>query len=60
MWNWWINSDLRGKLLFWGAFGIATNGIMAVFGYWMPKMCFVAIGFLLIGFCMRREDSTDI
>ena len=51
---------MRGKLLFWGAFGIAINGIMAVFGYWMPKMCFVAIGFLLIGFCMRREDSTDI
>jgi len=60
MWHWWLTTDLRGKLLFWGLCGLALNGILLLFGYWMPKMLFVASGLLLVGFSLRKEDSTDL
>lgn len=60
MWNWWLTTDFRGKLIFWGVFGLVLNGILFLFGYWLPKMLFVAIGMLLTAMCLRNEDSTDI
>lgn len=60
MWNWWLTTDLRGKLIFWGIFGLVLNGLMALFGYWMPRMCFMALGLLLVGLCIRSESSTDL
>ena len=60
MLNWYMYLDTRGKLAFWGAFGLVVNGIIYFIGLWMPILLFVSIGMLFIAAFMKSEDSTDI
>jgi len=60
MLNWWMTLTIRGKLAFWGIFGVVMNGIMLLVNLWMPILLMVSIGMLLIAAVMRGEDSTDL
>jgi hypothetical protein len=55
MLDWWINLSLRGKLIFWGVFGIAVNGVLYFIGLWMPILLFVSCGFLLLAFVVPDD-----
>lgn len=57
---WYANLDTRGKLAFWGAFGLAVNGVLYFLGLWMPVLLFVSIGMLVLALGMKSEDSRDI
>jgi lipopolysaccharide export LptBFGC system permease protein LptF len=60
MLNWYQSLGARGRLAFWGAFGLVVNGIIYPLGIWMPILLFVSIGMLFIALLMKSEDSTDI
>jgi hypothetical protein len=60
MLNWWMTLDMRGKLAFWGVFGLVVNGLAFLIGLWMPVLLFVSIGLLALALVMKAEDSTDI
>ena len=60
MLNRYICLDARGKLAFWGVFGLVVNGVIFFLGLWMPILLFVSIGMLLMAAIMKSEDSTDI
>jgi len=60
MLNWWMSLGIRGKLAFWGVFGLVVNGVIFFIGLWMPILLFVSIGLLLLALVMKGEDSTDI
>ncbi len=57
---WYSNLDTRGKLAFWGTFGLIVNGVIYFLGLWMPILLFVSIGMLVLALGMKSEDSTDI
>jgi uncharacterized membrane protein len=57
---WYANLDTRGKLAFWGTFGLVVNGVIYFLGLWMPILLFVSIGMLVLALGMKNEDSTDI
>jgi len=60
MLNWYIALDTRGRLFFWGVFGLLVNGAIYFIGLWMPILLFVSIGMIFVAACMKSEDSTDI
>ena len=60
MLRWYMFLDARGKLFFWGTFGLLVNGVIYFLGVWMPVLLFVSIGMLFLAFLMKSEDSTDI
>jgi hypothetical protein len=60
MLNWFQSLDTRGKLAFWGGFGVVVNGVIYFLNIWMPILLFVSIGMLFIAALMKSEDSTDI
>jgi len=55
-----MSLGIRGKLAFWGVFGLVVNGVIFFIGLWMPILLFVSIGLLLLALVMKGEDSTDI
>ena len=60
MLNWWYSLGLRGKLVFWGGFGLAVNGLIFFLDLWMPILLFVSIGLLVLALFVKSEDSTDL
>lgn len=60
MLDWWIRLGTRGKLAFWGAFGLLVNAALFFVDLWMPILLFVSIGLLLVAAVMKGEDSTDL
>jgi hypothetical protein len=60
MLNWWMSLELRGRLTFWGVFGLVVNGVIFFMGLWIPVLLFVSIGLLLLAMVMKSDDSTDI
>ena len=60
MLRWYMLLDTRGKLAYWGCFGLVVNGILFLCGFWMPVLLFVSIGMLFLAFVMKNEDSTDL
>jgi hypothetical protein len=60
MLNWFQSLGVRGKLAFWGGFGVAVNVVIYFIGIWMPVLLFVSIGMLFIAAMMKSEDSTDM
>ena len=57
---WYSSLGARGKLFFWGTFGVVVNGAIYFMGIWMPILLFVSIGMLFVAALMKSEDSTDI
>ena len=53
---WWNNLGPKGKLYFWGFFGIGVNGLLFLIDMWMPYLLAISIAFLLIGFLLRSDD----
>ncbi|MFM7181356.1 MAG: hypothetical protein ACKO2G_07835 [Verrucomicrobiales bacterium] len=60
MLNWWSNLGIRGKLIFWGTFGLLVNGVLYVMGMWMPKLLFAAVGMFLVALFVKGDSSTDL
>lgn len=60
MLNWWMSLGIRGKLAFWGVFGLIVNGVLFFIGLWMPILLIVAVGLLFLALIVKAEDSTDI
>jgi hypothetical protein len=54
--NWWNTLGLKGKLYFWGCFGLGVNILLFCIGLWMPILLGVSIGLLVIGFLLK-DDS---
>ena len=57
---WYSSLGVRGRLFFWGTFGVVVNGAIYFMGIWMPILLFVSIGMLFVAALMKSEDSTDI
>jgi len=54
---WWNNLDLKGKMYFWGLFGLGVNLLLYFVGLWMPLLLASAIASLLVGFLLRSDSS---
>jgi hypothetical protein len=57
MLHWWSTLDFRGKLIFWGVFGLVVNGILYFNGLWMPKLLFAAIAMLMVSLFISSDNS---
>ena len=58
--NWWSNLGIRGKLIFWGIFGLVVNGLLFLVDLWMPKLLFIAIGMFVVALFVKGDTSTDL
>jgi len=60
MLHWWATLDLRGRLMFWGLFGLGINATTYLYlGVLMPKMIFVSAVLLIIGWLFVPRDDSD-
>ena len=60
MLNWWSSLGIRGKLIFWGIFGLLVNGVLFLVDLWMPKLLFVAAAMFVAALFVKNDSSTDL
>jgi hypothetical protein len=48
---------MRAKMIFFGLFGLVVNGILYLFGLWMPKLLIVAVALLFVALVFIPPDD---
>ncbi|MFK7910701.1 MAG: DUF2809 domain-containing protein [Akkermansiaceae bacterium] len=59
-WQWWLMSGLKEKFICWGIFGLLFCGLMLSLNLLYYKILGTSCALLVVGLCMKSEDSTDI
>lgn len=57
--SWWAGLSVRGKLILWGAIGLAGNLITLPFGIFFPKLLVASLAMLLVGMVMKVLGSSE-